>query len=235
MQPWIKQVDSYGERQAQRLAWIAEAGQRQRERLALAWIAAANLDELRAFRRGDELTHWHDHPEAIRWRARAAYWDRPYDQWTGDERRLQGERNLASRRNDPDYREKRNAWRRQRVQSDNQFRIRETLQSTLSQALKAGRKSPKLEALIGCSISALRNHLSAQFTGAMTWANYGKVWQVDHIKPRAAFDHTDPRQRAICWHYTNLRPLLCEDNRMSFGFHRRLAALRKSLRTQASP
>jgi hypothetical protein len=66
--------------------------------------------------------------------------------------------------------------------------------------------------LIGCSQSELRRHLELQFKGGMTWANYGTKWHVDHILPCASFDHTDPRQVAQCWHWTNLRPMEAKKN-----------------------
>ena len=45
----------------------------------------------------------------------------------------------------------------------------------------------------------------------MTQKNYGE-WHVDHIKPCASFDLTDPKQQEICFHYTNLQPLWAIDN-----------------------
>jgi hypothetical protein len=45
----------------------------------------------------------------------------------------------------------------------------------------------------------------------MTRENHG-LWHVDHIRPCASFDLTDPEQQAICFHYTNLQPLWAIDN-----------------------
>jgi hypothetical protein len=45
----------------------------------------------------------------------------------------------------------------------------------------------------------------------MTRKNYGK-WHVDHIRPCASFDLTNPKQQQICFHYTNLQPLWAIDN-----------------------
>jgi hypothetical protein len=61
--------------------------------------------------------------------------------------------------------------------------------------------------LTGCTTKQLALHLESQFKRGMTWENYGKKWHVDHILPCASFDHTNPKQVAQCWHWTNLRAL----------------------------
>lgn len=55
-------------------------------------------------------------------------------------------------------------------------------------------------------------HLESLFKTGMSWENYGPVWHVDHIKPCALFDLTDPEQQRICFHWTNLQPLFALDN-----------------------
>jgi hypothetical protein len=67
--------------------------------------------------------------------------------------------------------------------------------------------------LIGCTVAELRQHLEGQFTDGMSWDNYGKHgWHVDHIRPCASFDLTDPEQQRQCFHYSNLQPLWASDN-----------------------
>jgi len=47
----------------------------------------------------------------------------------------------------------------------------------------------------------------------MSWDNYGyRGWHIDHIRPCASFDLTDPEQQRECFHYTNLQPLWWQDN-----------------------
>lgn len=49
----------------------------------------------------------------------------------------------------------------------------------------------------------------------MTWDNYGKgsdKWNIDHIRPLASFDLTDPIKFKQAVHYTNLQPLWQKDN-----------------------
>lgn len=69
--------------------------------------------------------------------------------------------------------------------------------------------------LLGCSIVELRESLEALFKPGMTWENYGfgaGKWNVDHIKPCALFDLSDPEQQRLCFHHTNLQPLWHFDN-----------------------
>ena len=42
----------------------------------------------------------------------------------------------------------------------------------------------------------------------MSWDNHSfKGWHIDHIKPIASFDLSDPEQLKACCHYTNMQPL----------------------------
>lgn len=67
--------------------------------------------------------------------------------------------------------------------------------------------------LIGCTVEYLRQHLEQQFQPGMSWDNWSiSGWHIDHIRPCASFDLTDPIQQAQCFHYTNLQPLWAKDN-----------------------
>lgn len=94
------------------------------------------------------------------------------------------------------------------------FRIRCNMAKRLGWFLNEVGKTKNSSVLdmIGCSQDQLRDHLEKQFFKWMTWENYGKRWQVDHILPCASFDHTDPNQVRQCWHFTNLRPLCSKKN-----------------------
>ena len=93
------------------------------------------------------------------------------------------------------------------------YRIAKCLRCRFHKALSRDQKSDRATAMIGCTIERLRNHLEAQFTDGMSWENYGKNgWHVDHIRPCASFDLTDPEQQRQCFHYTNLQPLWATDN-----------------------
>lgn len=60
----------------------------------------------------------------------------------------------------------------------------------------------------------LMTHLERQFRPGMTWANYGPVWHIDHIKPVSwfTFESKDDPQFKECWALSNLQPLFKEEN-----------------------
>ena len=73
------------------------------------------------------------------------------------------------------------------------------------------KKAAKTEELLGCTVAEARAHLEAQFLPGMSWDNHGE-WHIDHIRPCASFDFSDPQQQKECSHYTNLQPLWAKDN-----------------------
>jgi hypothetical protein len=79
-------------------------------------------------------------------------------------------------------------------------------------AMGAQKSASSIE-LTGCTIDELRQHLEARWLPSMNWSNYGRDgWHVDHIRPCASFDLTDPKQQQQCFHYSNLQPLWAADN-----------------------
>lgn len=60
--------------------------------------------------------------------------------------------------------------------------------------------------LLGCDVETAKTHIENQFTEGMTWENYGD-WDIDHIRPCASFDLTDPEDQKEAFHYKNLQPL----------------------------
>ena len=65
---------------------------------------------------------------------------------------------------------------------------------------------------LGCSPADAAAYLEAQFKHGMTWANYGKLWHIDHVIPVSSFDMTSEEDRRKCFHYTNIRPMLAVEN-----------------------
>ena len=87
------------------------------------------------------------------------------------------------------------------------------LRSRMHQALNGKCKADTTKALLGCTYEEARAHIEAQFTEGMSWDKMGLHGiHIDHIRPCASFDLSDPEQQRECFHYTNLQPLWAEDN-----------------------
>lgn len=98
-------------------------------------------------------------------------------------------------------------------------RMIDSQRSRVRQALKLNKKAHCTIDLLGCSPMELREYLESKFEDGMTWENRGlHGWHIDHIKPCASFDLSDPEQQKECFHYTNLQPLWAKDN-LSKGSH----------------
>jgi predicted ATPase len=104
-------------------------------------------------------------------------------------------------------------YKRKRLAEDPLFKLIDGLRSRILLAIKsqAGEKAAKSMELLGCSVQHVRDHLESQFTEGMTWENRGE-WHIDHIRPCASFDLTDPEEQKKCFHWTNLQPLWAKDN-----------------------
>jgi len=58
----------------------------------------------------------------------------------------------------------------------------------------------------GLDIENLRAWFECQFHEGMSWDNFGKVWQFDHVVPLMHFDFSNEADLKLCWHFTNIRP-----------------------------
>ena len=113
----------------------------------------------------------------------------------------------------PHCRECRRKWQLNRLHTNIQLRLKQTMAIRIYHTLKyqGVKKNARTMELIGCDIPVLIKHLETKFQGGMSWNNYGK-WHVDHIKPVILFDLRDTNQQKKCFHYTNLQPLWAYDN-----------------------
>lgn len=101
-------------------------------------------------------------------------------------------------------------WRR--YVSQPHVRLHRTIRERIRQMLK-GVKSHKTLDLLGYTMEDLKTHLEKQFTGGMSWDNFGE-WHVDHIVPLSSFAITSelcPGLQAA-WALSNLRPLWAIEN-----------------------
>lgn len=113
-------------------------------------------------------------------------------------------------------REYKRNWEKNRSKTHPEFRIKQSLRKRLWETTK-NYKSNKTFNLLGCSLEYFIAYLESKFQDGMTIDNYGE-WHIDHIRPCANFDLTDPEQQKQCFHYTNLQPLWASDN-LTKGSH----------------
>ncbi len=120
------------------------------------------------------------------------------------------------RKADPEkYRAKAKASYKKRYVNGSAFKLKACLRARLRYALIAQKvkKSDSAILLLGCTAVEACLYISSQFKPGMDWSNYGAVWEIDHIKPFAAFNLSVPEELVQANHYTNLQPLFVIDNR----------------------
>lgn len=97
--------------------------------------------------------------------------------------------------------------------NDPEFKIKVNLRNRLNMAIKKELKTGSAIKDLGCSVEELKIQLESQFQEGMTWDNYGvKGWHIDHIKPLASFDLSNPEELKKACNHKNLQPLWAEDN-----------------------
>ena len=116
-------------------------------------------------------------------------------------------------RNKEAIRENQKRYIKERRANDTAFRTALNLRARMSDALNGRCKADTTKALLGCTYEEACAYIEAQFTEGMSWDKMGiHGIHIDHIRPCASFDLTDPEQQRECFHYTNLQPLWAEDN-----------------------
>jgi hypothetical protein len=68
-------------------------------------------------------------------------------------------------------------------------------------------KNPSLHyaPYFGIDVWGFRQWISNQFTGNMSWDNFGQSWQFEHILPVACFDFQEEADQRLCWNFLNIR------------------------------
>lgn len=101
-----------------------------------------------------------------------------------------------------------------RKETDENFNMAGKLRGKLNYFVKnKGGCSPEfMKDLIGCYRSAFKFWYECMFDENMTWENYGEYWSNDHVNPCCNFDLTDEENQSICFHWSNLRPIVKMNN-----------------------
>ena len=111
--------------------------------------------------------------------------------------------------------EKRKTRHQEQYDNDPCYMILHTTRTRVRALIKNsnGVKDCRTLELLGGDLDVVKKHLERLFLPGMTWDNHGVYgWHIDHIKPCASFDLTDPKGLKECFHYTNLQPLWATDN-----------------------
>jgi len=112
-------------------------------------------------------------------------------------------------------------YSKERYKTDIKYKLTIILRSHLYRLVTKTNKNKSNSAknLLGCNLDEFKQHLEKQFKPEMTWNNYGKVWEIDHIIPCFSFNLEDKEQQKQCFHYTNMRPLFkTTEKAKSFGY-----------------
>lgn len=94
--------------------------------------------------------------------------------------------------------------------TDVNFQISEILRSKIHKMIKG--KNTTYQDLIGCDIEFLKKWIEFRFDQVMKWNNLGKYWHIDHILPINKFNLENLNEQKICFHWTNLQPLISVEN-----------------------
>jgi hypothetical protein len=113
------------------------------------------------------------------------------------------------------------AYKRRRYARDPSYKLAKLISARCRDAVKHSYKTGRAIDALGAPIDEVRRHIERMFAPGMSWENFGRKWQLDHIRPLAGFDLTDPAQFAEAFHFLNLRPLVKRRN-LSKGARREL-------------
>ena len=109
-------------------------------------------------------------------------------------------------------------WQRKRRQNG-KARLDDSMSNLFGQCLKGKKAGKRWKDLISYTFQDLINHLKNQFDDKMTWDNYGKYWEIDHIKPKSLFHYESPEDPEFkkCWALENLQPMEKIMNRIKYN------------------
>lgn len=107
----------------------------------------------------------------------------------------------------------RRGWHKNRMQTTPEYKLVRILRTRILHMIHKihTSKSQSSMKLLGCSIPFFKTWIESQFTNGMSWENKSD-WHVDHQKPCASFDLTDPKEQQKCFNWQNCKPMWAKDN-----------------------
>ena len=113
------------------------------------------------------------------------------------------------------HREYKRKYEKHRKDTDPLYKLISNFRTAIYQVLKENNveKNKHYFDILTYTPEDLIQHLEKQFTGNMTWENYGE-WHVDHKKPITSFNFQEMGDDEFmkCWSLDNLQPLWGEEN-----------------------
>lgn len=101
---------------------------------------------------------------------------------------------------------------KQRYATDINFRMKKVLRTRLYKTMKGIKNSRSILVYLGVDLEYFKKFIAHQFTDEMNWSNYAKVWEIDHVVPCSYFNLCNENDKHFCFHWTNMRPLLKQEN-----------------------
>jgi hypothetical protein len=106
-------------------------------------------------------------------------------------------------------------YEKNRKHNDPIYKLINNFRTAVYQVLKESnvQKNGHYFEILKYSPNELITHLEEQFTGEMSWDNYG-IWHVDHIRPISSFNIQEIGDESFmeCWSLKNLQPLWGDEN-----------------------
>ena len=102
---------------------------------------------------------------------------------------------------------KRKKWTHQEEVTDSLVKAREKRKWQLAfrRYILEKQSTRQYAPFMGLDIETYRNYIELQFTGGLSWSNFGKSWQFEHIIPMSFFDFSNHEDMALCWNFINIR------------------------------
>ncbi|CAB4130274.1 hypothetical protein UFOVP117_342 [uncultured Caudovirales phage] len=113
------------------------------------------------------------------------------------------------------HRKNKRNYEKYRKDTDPIYKLINNFRTAIYQVLKENnvQKNGHYFEILKYSPDELITHLEEQFTGEMSWDNYG-IWHVDHIRPISLFNIQEIGDESFmeCWSLKNLQPLWGDEN-----------------------
>jgi hypothetical protein len=139
-----------------------------------------------------------------------------FSDWQKDNRERLNEYHKEWREKNIDkHRENKRNYEKTRKDNDPLYKLISNFRTAVYQVLKENNvdKNGHYFEILKYTPDELITHLEGQFTGEMSWDNYGR-WHVDHIRPISSFNIQEIGDELFmeCWSLNNLQPLWGDEN-----------------------